>query len=194
MKDMLEAEIWTIAQTEQGNAVLLRPLGMDKVIPIFIGPLEAQSILIGFDHIQVERPLTHDLFLELMTRTGFTLLKIEVWDLKENVFYGRLCFHGHDQADPLILDARPSDALALAVRTQCPIFVARKVAEAAGIPADIITDVTEYSPPKSRGTQGEILQNLKNELEKAIAAEEYERAAEIRDKLILLTKGKEKPV
>jgi bifunctional DNase/RNase len=192
MKDMLETEIWTIAQTEQGNAVLLRPLGTDRVIPIFIGSLEAQSILIGFDRIQVERPLTHDLFLELMTKTGFTMLKTEVWDLKENIFYGRLyfCGPGHNTTDPLVLDARPSDALALAVRTRCPIFVALKVAEEAGIPADILTDL----PEPSAGAPRETLQSLRQELERAVAAEEYERAAELRDKLILLTKGKGKPV
>jgi bifunctional DNase/RNase len=199
MIDMIEAEIWTIVQTEQGNAVLLRPFGAETVIPIFIGPLEAQSILIGFDHIQVERPMTHDLLLALMEEAGFTLLKIEVWDLKENIFYGRLCFSGgksgHTAAEPFVLDARPSDALALAVRTHCPILVARKVLDLAGIPADIIADSQEIPLKREpRETLGDVIQGLKQELEKAVASEEYERAAEIRDKLNRLTKEREKPV
>jgi bifunctional DNase/RNase len=207
--DMIEAEIWTITQTDQGNAVVLRPFGEEMVIPIFIGPLEAQSILIGFDHIPTERPLTHDLFLNLMEQAGFTMLKAEVSDIRDNIFYGRVCFSGpnHSAQAPLVLDARPSDALALAVRTGCPILTARKVLQQAGIVPGIISDFSEIDPAeiylsnpepsaKPAGEQAwkETPQSLRQELDRAVAAEEYERAAKIRDRLILLARVKGKPV
>jgi bifunctional DNase/RNase len=202
--DMIEAEIWTITQTDQGNAILLRPFGEEMVIPIFIGPLEAQSILIGFDHILTERPLTHDLFLSLMGKAGFTMLKVEISDLKDNIFYGRVCFCGpnHPAQVPIVLDARPSDALALAVRTGCPILTARKVLKQAGIMPGIFSDFQEVDfhspdPPVKQPEQGlekENLQGLRHELERAIAAEEYERAATIRDKLVFLAREKKKSI
>jgi bifunctional DNase/RNase len=202
--DMIEAEIWTITQTEQGNAVMLRPFGEELVIPIFIGPLEAQSILIGFDHILTDRPLTHDLFLKLMEQTGFSLLRVEVSDLKDNIFYSRVCFSGpnHPVHAPLILDARPSDALALAVRTGCSILTSRKVLDQAGIMPGVISGFEEIDfpgPEVSDKNPGEEVveasfRSLRQELERAVAAEDYEHAAKIRDKLILLVKEKKKPV
>jgi bifunctional DNase/RNase len=202
--DMMEAEIWTITQTDYGNAVLLRPFEEELVIPIFIGPLETQSILIGYDHILTERPLTHDLLLSSMEKAGFAMLKMEVSDLKDNVFYGRVCFRGpnYPAQAPLVLDARPSDALALAARTGCPILIARKVLEEAGIMPGIITDFPEADLPGSaplekttkREAGGETSQSLRQELDRAVAEEEYEQAAKIRDKLILLTKEKKKSV
>jgi bifunctional DNase/RNase len=202
--DMIEAEIWTISQTEQENAVMLRPFGEELVVPIFIGPLEAQSILIGFDHILTERPLTHDLFLKLMEQTGFSLLSVEVSDLKDNIFYSRLRFSGpnHPVHAPLVLDARPSDALALAVRTGCSILISRKVLGQAGIMPGIVSkfqeinfpgpEFSDKNPGEEAGEAG--FRSLRQELERAIAAEDYERAAKIRDKLMLLTKEKKKPV
>jgi bifunctional DNase/RNase len=188
MKDMQEAEIWTIVQTEQGKGALLRPLELDVVIPIFIGPLEAQSILIGLDGVKVERPLTHDVLLALAAKTGLVLERAEVCDLKQDIFYARLVF-----ANPMgsgkgkiTLDARPSDALALAVRVHCPIFVSTGVIERAGIPTDAILDIPDFdtsSPDMSLFPPPGKHKSMEQQLEDAIAAEDYERAAEIRDKL-----------
>jgi bifunctional DNase/RNase len=205
MEDMLEAEIWTIARTDQGNAVLLRPLGSDTVVPIFIGQLEAQSILIGFGDVKVKRPLTCDLFLEMIRRTGLTLFRAEVHEIREDTFFSRLLLVGREFSEikPLILDARPSDAFALAVRCKCPVFVSPLVVEQAGIPADmVIEDVAKFTkepeqpakPPLARGNrnvpgEGSLRakqRGLQAELERAVAVEEYERAAELRDLLILL--------
>jgi bifunctional DNase/RNase len=189
---MLEAEIWTIARTDQGTAVLLRPLGSDTVVPIFIGQLEAQSILIGFGDVKVKRPLTCDLFLEMARRTGLSLFRVEVHEIRDNTFLSRLLFAGREFSEikPLILDSRPSDAFALAVRHKCPVFISPRVVEQAGIPADlVIEDVAESakepeSVPDVRMAAKR--RSLQAELEQAVAAEEYERAAELRDLLILL--------
>jgi bifunctional DNase/RNase len=187
MKEMLEAEIWTIAQTDQGDAVLLRPLGTDITIPIFIGQLEMQSVLIGFKDIPIKRPLAHDLFLSLLKKTGLTLKQADVYDLKDDTFLARLIITGEKYPDdvPLVLDARPSDVFALAVRLKCPLMVSGTVVEKAGISTDLILEemssaVINEHPEKCRQEKH---QDLFDELKEAIAAEEYEKAAEIRDTL-----------
>jgi bifunctional DNase/RNase len=192
MNDMMKAEIWTIARTDQGNAVLLRPLGTDISVPIFIGPLETQYILIGGGEMPIKRPLTPDLFLSLVKRVGLELKRVEVHELKENTFHARLVLQGGEYSgkQPLTLDSRPSDAFALAVRRKCPIYISRKVVEQAGIPVDMVIDEVEetaHSIGKDE-TEASKKAELLAELEKAVAAEEYERAAEIRDILLLLGK------
>jgi bifunctional DNase/RNase len=200
---MIEAEIWTIARTEQGNAVILRPIGSNLSVPIFIGQFEAQSILIGYGDVLIPRPLTHDLLLETIRRTGMDLIRVEVHDLRDTTFYARLVLIGREYTEqvPLELDARPSDAFALAVRRKCPVFVARKVIDEAGLPVEVLIDA---ATGKARSPQGDSKRDgsgeprisgidarreaLLAELEGAVAAEEYERAAEIRDTLILLDK------
>jgi bifunctional DNase/RNase len=184
MDGFLEAEIWTIARTEEGNVIFLRPLEGEEVIPIFIGPLEAQSIIVGLDNYRIERPLTHDLLLNLADETGLTLLRAEVYDIKDDVFYAHLLFSTPAGPQPLILDCRPSDALALAVRRKCPVFVSPLVLEKAGSPMDSIMEGKIESP----------LTLLRHELEEALVSEDYERAAEIRDKLSLLDKDRGKMI
>jgi bifunctional DNase/RNase len=183
MNGLLEAEIWTVARTEEGNVLLLRPISDVRVIPIFIGGLEVQSIVLGLDGVKTERPLTHDLFLAMTERAGFSLLRAEVTDMKGDVFYSRLCFsgQGYTSGDPLVLDARPSDALALAIRRKCPIYVPGELLEKAGNSMDMIVG----------GRVGTPRNLLKRELDEAVASEEYERAAQIRDKLNMLEKDKE---
>ncbi|MDR2103156.1 MAG: bifunctional nuclease family protein [Treponema sp.] len=201
MQDMVEAEIWTIAHTDQGDAVLIRPLGLELSVPLFIGQFEAQSILIGLGGVAVKRPLTHDLFLDLMDRAGFALLRLEVYDLKNNTFYARLFFSGGSFSEkaPLVLEARPSDAFALSVRRKCPIFISRKVVEMAGVPLDFFTGEAEEPGPaapaaapcpesEDPGGGSDKYRSLRQELNQAVAAEEYERAAEIRDTLLLMEK------
>ncbi|MDR0554028.1 MAG: bifunctional nuclease family protein [Treponema sp.] len=183
MDAMLAAEIWTITRTEQGNAVLLRPFDMDLAVPLYIGQLEAESILIGLGEAAVPRPLTHDLFLNLLASIAMDLLQVEISELKDDIFYTRLLFTGRDYSRerPLILDARPSDALALAVRRKCPLFIAKKIISRVGVPVDRIMEAAlEFMPG------GERRELLLAELDKALADEEYERAAEIRDTLIRL--------
>jgi bifunctional DNase/RNase len=209
MNSMVEAEIWTIARTEQGNAVLIRPIGQDISIPVFIGQFEAQSILIGYGEVVIPRPLTHDLILNLIHRLGLELSRVELYDLRDGTFYARLILSGKGFPDnrPLIIDSRPSDAFALAVRSKCPVFVSRKVVDEAGLPVDFIINAADGSgpgpsafnigdiKPEEPGFSGAFARQkaLQAELEEAVSAEDYERAAELRDILALLEKegGKE---
>jgi bifunctional DNase/RNase len=201
---MLETEIWTIARLEDGTALLLRPLRSNQAVPVFVGENEAQAILLGLSDIVVSRPLTHDLFLELIEKDSLELYRVEVHDLRDNIFYARLLIKGREfsEKNPLILDSRPSDALALAVRCKCPVFMSPKVADQAALPLDFFLDAVGGSGEISAdigvnsSTDAESAmpgfiarrESLRMELDQAVAAEEYERAAELRDVLALLDK------
>lgn len=185
----VEAEIWTVAQTDQGNVVLVRPRDSDLAVPIFIGQLETQSILIGMGGIEVPRPLTHDLLLSLLSTLNAEVTKIEIHDLREGTFYARMLLRVEGRE--IVVDARPSDAIGVAVRAHCPVFIAESVVEEAGISVNLVAGLhlgeTESSPPEAgaiapASSEGEVAR-LRAELEAAVADENYERAAEIRDKL-----------
>jgi bifunctional DNase/RNase len=198
--EMREAEIWTITRTDQGNAVFLRPLGSDLVVPVFIGQLEVQAILTGAGEVRPSRPLTHDLFLSVLRQTGLFLHRVEVHALRDNIFYARLVIlgGGFSEKKPLVLDARPSDAFALTVRQKCPIYISRRVLEQSGLPADFMLEKTKKpeepggisgAPAARPGRRRELLEELK----RAVDVEEYERAAEIRDILILMDQDGKDP-
>jgi len=174
---MLEAEIWGIAETGDGYVVLIKPLELELSVPIFIGKAEAQAILIGYGRVTVSRPLTVDLLHKLVLTTDYKLDCVEITELKDNTFYGQMVFT-KPAGGRLTLDSRPSDALALAVRFKCPIYIAEKVVDEVGILAEDIIGPAQAD----QETQKRL---LKAELEDVIAMENYERAAEIRDMLNL---------
>ena len=180
---LVEAEIWTIARTDQGNAVLIRPMGADSAVPIFMGQLEAQSILIGMGSVPMPRPLTHDLFINILKQLKTTILRIEINSLKNGTFFARLVLK--KGKDDHTIDCRPSDALGLAVRKKCPIFIAEEIVDEAGIPLSTITNKTEETSNELTKTE---IKMLKLELEKVIEIEDYEEAARIRDRITKLEK------
>jgi len=186
MEKMLQAEIWTVAQTNEGNVVLLRPLGKNIAIPVFVGQLEIQSILIGMEDISMPRPLTHDLFLSLLTSLGLTLDRVEVQELKGNTFHARLVISGGKYAadKPLILDSRPSDALGLAARRKCPILVSPDIVKQTGIAVDLFLDMLGEDKKSGVANNNQEKRNmLQRRLNEAVEKEEYEEAARIRDML-----------
>ena len=87
---LVPAEVWTVAKAEQGNAVLVRPLGLDVAVPIFIAPLEAQSILIGLGSVKMPRPLTHDLFISVLESLESSVNRVEITSLKDSTYYAKL--------------------------------------------------------------------------------------------------------
>jgi bifunctional DNase/RNase len=143
MEEMLRVEIWTVAQTTEGNVVLLRPLDKNIVIPVFVGQLEIQSILIGMEEISLPRPLTHDLFLSLLDTLGLALDRVEIRELNGNTFYANLVISGgkYTVDKPLIVDSRPSDALGLATRRKCPIMVSEGIIKQTGIGTELFMDM-----------------------------------------------------
>ena len=179
MKEMQISEIWSILKTSQGNAILLKPKKLEVAVPIFIGALEMQSILIGKEGTKLSRPHTHDLFINMLANVNLSVKKVEVFELKDDVFHARLIITGGEYSNdkPLILDSRPSDAFAIAARKKCPIYVASSVIEQTGVPLSFF--INEFEEEDRH-------RSLREQLELAVAEEEYEQAAEIRDLLRLL--------
>ncbi len=174
----IQAEIWTVAKTEQGNAILLRPADSSVVVPIFIGQLEAQSILIGMGNVQMPRPNTHELLMNIFEEVDLTLEKIEIQDIQDGIFIATLFLNSPFLQ--LQQDSRPSDALAMAVRFNCPIYLSDAVIDEAGIPLESL--VEEASEDKAQIREIEILR-LHKALDKSILDENYEEAARVRDLL-----------
>jgi uncharacterized protein len=111
--------------------LLLKEREGERVLPIGIGPLEAQAIVMPLQGIRPPRPLTHDVFATIIGSLGGHLRRVEITELTDNTFYARLMLDspGGEQS----VDIRPSDAVALAVRTETPIYVAEAVFDQAGI-------------------------------------------------------------
>ena len=176
---LVEAEVWTIARTEQGNAVVVRPIGAETAVPIFIGQLEAQSILIGLGNVPMPRPLTHDLLLSVLKTGNIELLRVEIIDLQESTFIAQLVLKREGEEE-MNMDCRPSDAISLAVRAKIPVYIAERIVDEAGISVNVITD------HETVGDQNPVLlelEKLRRDLDQAVEIENYEEAAKIRDKI-----------
>ena len=106
--------------------VVLKGVESEAILPIWVGAYEANAIALEIEKIVPQRPMTHDLLRNTITETGFRVQRITVNDLLENTFYAVIELVG-DNGQIVTLDARPSDAIALALRSDCPIFVAQKV-------------------------------------------------------------------
>ncbi len=173
----VKAEIWNVAHTDQGYAVLVKPIGHNDAIPIFIGQIEAQSILIGMGDIPMPRPNTHDLLITSLAKTGCTLEKIEISEIKDGIFYSTIYIK--TISGTVQVDSRPSDSIALAIRADCPIFISEEVIDEAGVSLQFITEKTE----KLNSDYDRERIKLEKELDEAVKLENYEAAAEIRDRL-----------
>lgn len=130
--EFVEVEIATVGVSPFGSpVVLLREPAAREVIPIFIGTAEAQSIMQALRGMEPQRPMTHDLLGDVSKALDARLVRIYVDDLRDDIFFGMLEFEVEGRDEPLRIDSRPSDALALALRAGATIHVAPKVREAA---------------------------------------------------------------
>lgn len=120
-----------ISLISQQRIVMLRDVDGERQLPIWIGPCEAEAIAVELQDTEVARPLTHDLLKNTISELGGTISHIQVSDLKESVFYARLFVDV--KGEMVEIDCRPSDAIALSVRTKSPIFVSEEVMDQAGI-------------------------------------------------------------
>jgi len=166
--------------SNMGFVILLKGEADNRTLPIFIGTVEAQSIALFIGNVQIPRPLTHDLLKSVLEHLDCSLKRIEVCDLREGTFIARLilsCDGGEIE-----VDSRPSDAIALALRTSSPIFVDERVMDEAG---RVFTELeTEISGGDEKSDEKQSpLDSLKQELERAVTEERYEDAAKIRDKI-----------
>jgi bifunctional DNase/RNase len=194
---LLPAEVWTVAKTDRGNAVLVKPKDLEEAVPIFIGTSEAQNILLGMGDVDVPRPLTHDLYLNTLEMMGGTLKQIEIHSLIDGTFYANIIISRDKQT--ITIDGRPSDALALAVRKAAPVFIEETIVKETAITLanqehaeTIIDEETEEPGHQLQGSaaseaEGEnALGKLQASLAKAVEEENYEQAAQLRDEITKL--------
>ena len=123
--DEKEVRIYSLATTANECIVFLEELEGDRLLPIWIGLAEGQAIAIRFSGIVLPRPLTHDLLLASIKALGWDVQRVVVTDLKENTFYAEM--HLKRDGEEKLVDSRPSDAIALAVRAGCRMFVKERV-------------------------------------------------------------------
>ncbi|MFH2218099.1 MAG: bifunctional nuclease family protein [Pseudomonadota bacterium] len=107
--------------------IILKSVEDDQAIPIWIGLLEATSIASALQNIKFDRPMTHDLFKNFIENMNAVVSKIEVCDLKDNTYYAKIHFTSEERT--FTMDSRPSDAIAIALRFQAPIYVDDKIIE-----------------------------------------------------------------
>jgi bifunctional DNase/RNase len=160
-------------------ALILKEVSGNRRLPIIIGAFEAQSIALEMEGIKPPRPLTHDLMKNIIESMGTELAEIVISELRDGTFYAKLAFDGQE------VDARPSDAIALAVRFGAPIFVSDKVMEeAAFLPENEEQEGVEGTG-QSKGKEGKLtkIEALRAQLKEAIEREDYEKAAHLRDEI-----------
>jgi bifunctional DNase/RNase len=133
MAEMIEVVIDSVrvSLTSTQRIVILKEADGDRYLPIWIGPYETESISIALQEIEVSRPQTHDLIKKILTTMEARLTKVEINNLKDDVFFGKLMVEREKKI--FEIDSRPSDALAMAVRYNVPIFVEAAIFNAAGI-------------------------------------------------------------
>lgn len=155
----------------QGYVVILKEKNGDRWLPIFIGAAEAQSISLLLQGLEYSRPLTYDLFSSILNASGVRVLSTQVTELRDNTFYAVIHLK-NVRGESRAIDARPSDAIALALKTKAPISVADDVMAGAGITGE----------PVNRSNI-ELISYLNQKLKEAVEIEAYEEAAKIRDQI-----------
>lgn len=128
---MIEAKIFNLAITEVGFHIMLKPVNSEKIIDISIAYLEAQSIMASLIGYKIERPLTHDLINNIFTNCDIRLINVIIDNVHSETFFAKLVIEHNGKN--ILIDARPSDAIALAVKFNATIFIEEHVVENAGI-------------------------------------------------------------
>ncbi len=166
-------------------ALILSEAEGSRRLPIIIGSYEAQAIALELENIKPPRPMTHDLLKNLILSFDTQVQEVIVNDLSEGTFYAQIIYDREGQ--PVELDARPSDAIALAVRFGVPIYVEESVLIEAGISTDPEPETLEEALAAEADEAGKKelsrLEQLELELKTAIETENYEKAAKIRDRI-----------
>lgn len=184
----------SITQTHSYAVVLGEVSGLRR-LPIVIGGFEAQAIAVALERMQPSRPLTHDLFANFMATFAIELNEVVIYKLEEGIFFAQLvCQNGGDVIE---IDARTSDALALAVRSSCPIYTYENILETAGLYLDqseeggstepVTSEARSVSKVSSDATDKDLksmsLDDLNALLQQVLEQEDYVRAIPIRDEI-----------
>ncbi len=141
---MIEMKVMGIAlDTRTGSPiVVLHDKDNRKALPIWIGSAEASAIIRKIENLSVTRPMTHDLIINIIEKTGYKLDKIEINDVEKDTYYATL-FLTNDKDETIEIDSRPSDAIAAAIRVDAPIFVTANVISNGSVSTDSAKDEAE---------------------------------------------------
>jgi bifunctional DNase/RNase len=176
------------SQTQTGAyALVLAEENGERRIPIIIGGVEAQSIAIKLEGLTPPRPLTHDLFMNFAKAFNIEIVEVIIYKLEEGIFYSELVCKR--ETETLHIDSRTSDAVALALRFNCPIYTYDEIMDKAGIVLDFEGDDESFDleneePKKmTREFADKTIEELKRMLDEAVKREDYERASQIRDEI-----------
>jgi len=151
MSDMVEVVIDSIRVSlmSQNRVVILREVGRERYLPIWIGIYEAEAITLALQEVEVSRPLTWDLLKNVIRTLGGRVARVEVVALREDTYYGNVLIEVGERT--IDIDARPSDAIALAVRTHVPILVNRHIMDSAGVTPEEDLQETDELPENEPG-------------------------------------------
>lgn len=161
--------------------LILKEVEGERRLPIIIGGFEAQAIALEIEEVTPPRPMTHDLFKSIIESMQLSLTEVNINDMKEGTFYASLYFEDKD----IEIDARPSDAIAIAIRLQVPIYINSDILDEIGINVDEnpkSENRDAVNPPKRKEGLSS-LDKLKVKLDEAINNENYELAAQLRDEM-----------
>ena len=177
MENYVELKIHDMSTTlhpADAYALVLEEVEGGRKLPVIIGRQEAQAIKVMMVKYQAPRPLTHDLFPTLTMHLGATLKQIVIYKAKDGVFYSYLYFD--KEGEEFKMDARTSDAVALALRYKCPMYTTKSIMD-----SEHLHDMGQgkFSVPISSVS----LQMLEEALQSAIEKEEYEQASQLRDEI-----------
>ena len=177
----------TFSQVQAGAyALVLSEENGARRVPIIIGTPEAQSIAIFLEGLHPPRPLTHDLFVAFLDKVHVVLKEIFIYRFSDGVFYSELIFSNDGQE--IKIDSRTSDAIALAIRTNSPIYATEEIMQEAGIimeedDLEDFDDKGERPATQQRSPENLSKEELQKTLDEAISMEDYEKASKIRDLL-----------
>jgi hypothetical protein len=188
--DFIQVEVVGFAPAQQagGFVVFLKQQGDTRCLPIVVGAAEAQAISLIFNPQEPERPMTHDTFKNILDALRGQIKRILITRLEEHTFFADIWLV-NASGDNFHLDARPSDAIALALKNNAPICVVRELMNTAGI--DMPEEPKKPEKKQARKKLSQI-EDLEAKLQKALEEENYEEAARLRDELRKL-KGKDTP-
>ena len=202
---MIEAKVHSLAITDKGFVVMLKPINSERVIPVFIDYLQAQSMATALFNYKMGRPLTHDLINSIFKNCNIRLVNIIIDNVHLDTYYSKLVIDHNGKN--IFIDARPSDAIALALRFQASIFIEEHVIEKVGM---VLEDSSENAKEmelksgipynyqvfdkennsentkkdlKSNESDAKTKEEIQKLLEQAVKEERYEDAAKYRDEL-----------
>ncbi|RDD31356.1 hypothetical protein CR161_11985 [Prosthecochloris sp. ZM] len=196
--DKLQVDILGLSTSPHTNgayALILYEIEGKRKLPIIIGGFEAQAIALKLENIKPPRPFTHDLFKNIADTFGLIVKEVVIDELHNETFYAKVVCEVEGEVREV--DARPSDAIALAVRFEAPIFVSEEIMNEAGILDEqkgdggeepVEKEAEEMASPPPTTTQRS-QQDLEQKLQDAIDNEEYEEAARLRDEITRLQKN-----